>query len=967
MDREEAIQFLGGGSTTNTATQTTNAPASNDAFLEAGKPELQQRLESEERGFLERTQEPGVPLDTDTGVSPWERLMLSFRRDRNNQVAYLQKKYGPENIRLSERGDLIVRVLSEDTKKPKDIFVDEPGLSAKDLIDVAGVVPEIASAIIAMRAGRGSALLKNLKGLPGAMRDVVTSGVGAETAGFVKDVGANIADTGQPDIAKTAKERGAMLAGDIGVGAALYPAGKLFQYMESPLHGARGPVQFDLLAAQKNLESKSGVRVPLTVGESTGSPFFSRSEVFVEKQPGGSVPFVEFRRKQEDALRRLQAYIMGKEPVPDEELGKRLMAKFTPPVTAAESAVAGAQSTVRAEAENEIAGILSKLTGPERQLYRTQAGKDLREAIVSQRDAAKAEADALFGKVKSLPGGEGTIFEADGLQNRFADILKKLPSPESVTEVPTGVLGPSGEPILRTETGKEVLREFVPPNVLARLKSVVDLKDAKFSLSDLQQMRREVYDDIARGEGVPGLGTHYLNDIGKAITAVMEEGIAKLPTSELKTALLAANKHYKEKVVPFNRIGLTELFRDAYDAGNISDSQVLGRIFSGERATHNYQLVKEVLGEKSPQFIKAKRAIADQLLESSKVPGEETLDAKAFIKTLASFREAHPDIAEDLFGKDIGRLITQSKFINYSVLGDKVPEEELAKLLADKTATRAAFADLLQKQGKLDAVYRNSILKMISEGELKNVNPSELVGRFLNSEKVSPAQIKDLMASVFSDARLTEDVQAKMVESIFRGAARSATPSDINRLLSGDPTRLVSGTGIFKQLESPAVREKVEAVLGADRFKDLLDYLRIEAARELKETSFKSAGGISAGAQIASITKRGPLQYLDSALKNWVVAKTLTNDRLRGWLTRVPAKDPASVSLLFASTPFVQAVAREYGSGDAADSVMSSIKHSVDRWVGDNTRRFEQDESESRRKRFEQFLESGQPSLQPAR
>lgn len=961
MDRESALLFLG------TPATGTNQPAaatvtSQTPFTIAAAEELNRTLgpaAGKEEAYIKRTEEPGVPLDVSSGGSPWERFNVSLRREKENQVSYLQGKYGADNVRADERGDLIVRVLDSQTQKPKDVLLDEHDMSAKDLIDVAGQFPEIAAGIV---AGRGSAGLKTAGGM---FRNVVAASAGAEVAGAAQDVAANVTDFGEMRLGDVAKERALMFGGDIAVGSAFIPVAKVFQFMGAPLHGNRGPVQFDLLAAKESLEKRAGVKIPLTVGESTGSPLFSRAEAFVEKQPGGSMPFVEFRREQEGVLRRLQAFIMGKEPVTDEELGKNLTKLLQPGVGAAEKGVTSAQRAVQASAEKEIASILAKLTIPERRLYRAQAGKQLRDAIIAKRDLAKAEADNLFSKVRDLPGGEGAVFDAADLQSRFSEILKQLPSPESVVEVPTGILGPNGVPIMRTEKGEKVLKEFVPPNVLARLQAVTGMKDAKFSLSDLQQMRREVYDDIAKGEGVPGLGTHYLNDIGKAITGAIESGIEKLPDDALKQALLAANKHYKEKVVPFNRIGITELFRSPYDPGNLTDAQVIGRIFSGERSAQNYQLVKEVLGDKSPEFLGAKRAIADQLLENSKVPGEDLIDSKSFIRTLTNFRNEHREIADDIFGKDISKLIRESKFINYSATGDAVPEAELAKLLASGSPTAKQFQQLLLAQGKRDAVYRNEILKMVSEGKLDKVNASELVGKFLNSDSVSPAQVKEVMASVLGDAKLTEDVQAKMIENIFRGAARTATPADINRLLSGDPTRLVSGTGIFKQLESPAVREKVETVLGKDKFKDLLDYVRVEAARELKESSFKSAGGIAAGAQIASITKRGPLQYLDSAVKNWIVAKTLTNDRLRNWLTKIPSTDPASVSVLMASVPFVQAVAREYGSGDAADSVMKSIKSSIDRWSSEKAEGFEKQESEVRRQRFEQFLQSGKGSLEP--
>lgn len=971
MDTLEAKRLLGGQPTAPVAETNLATQPPKDVSLESFAPLTMEAageaaLASEQQ-FIKRNTQGDVPLDVQSGLSGWDRFNLSFRREQANQVALLQKKYGKDNVRLSDGGDLIVRALDSETQKPKDILVDERNITVKDLLDLGGAAPELAASILAMRSGQASPTIGKavLKGIPGMLRDVFTSAAGAEAAGAVKDVAANLVDRGEFNLGDVASERAKMFAGGVVVGGALIPVGKLFSFMESPLNSARGPIQFNAMAAAKELESKTGVKIPLTVGESTGSPLFSRTEVFMEKQPGGSTPFSEFRQKQEDALRKLQAIIMGREPMSDEDLGVKLLQSLRSEVAPIEVGVEAARKDVQSTAQSAIESGLSSLTSPIRRIYPEAVGNEIRAAVTSVRDSAKAKADALYDAVRSIPGGAGASFDAAGLKDSFKKILESLPSPESVTQVATGIVDEFGNPILRSETGKEVLREFVPPNVLARLKSVTSLKDAKFSLSDLQQMRREVYDDIAKGEGVPGLGTHYLAEIGKSLTKSIDDGVSAMPGGQLKTALAAANQHYKEKVVPFNRSGLTEMFRSADDPGNMTGSQIFSKLFSGDRAVQNYNMLKETLGESNPAFVGAKRAILDRIVENSKLVGDDVLDANSFLKNLSNFNRDYREISDDIFGGQYGAIARQAKFMGAAEEGAKISESELQKLISDKSLTGSKFQDLIVKQQKLDDLYKNDIFSMVKKGKVENVKPGELVSRILSTSKTSPEEINQLVGVISKDPELLADVRSKFVENIFRGASRNATSADIDRVLAGDSTRIVSGTGVFKELENPGVRDRVISILGKDAYENLISYMKVEAAREVKQDSFKSAGGIAAGAQIANLTKRGPLRYLDQSIKNFIVAKTLTNETLRNWLSRVPSTDPAGVSLVMSSVPFLQAVEREFSSD--SDSIVSKIKGSIDRWTHEKTEAYGKKQEQDRRAQFESFLNQSTNSLTPVR
>ncbi len=907
--------------------------ALNDLVSSTRVGPLRQMENQRKEKYLSENKEQGVPLDIETGASPWEKFVLGFHRERDNQLKYLQNKYGEDNVRLDNQGGLIVRVLDSETGKPKDLKVDEWNMSAKDLLSVAGSVPEIAAGVIATLKARQIPKIGLLKGILGLQRDIAATAIGAETAGGIKDVASSVETKGVEgikDIPDIAKERTVMGIADVGIGEATMGAGRIANFMKAPLAGSRGAVQFDAIAAQKYFKEKYGIEVPLTIGESTGSPLFSRTETFIEKLPGGGTPFHELKAEKEEALRKLQMIIMGKVPPTDEALGKQTIDALMQKIAPAEADVAQASKTLSKVGTKQIENIVSGVTIPERQLFQSETGKEIRNAIIAKRDAAKAEADQLYAAVRSAPGGEGKVFDAEPLKTRFREILDKLPSPEETTQTQSPILGPTGAPILQTSTGQKVLKEFVPPNVLARLKSVAEMKDAQFSLSDLQQMRREVYDDIAKGEGVPGLGTHYLNDIGKAITAAIDEGIDALPQGDLRTALDAANKHYKEKVVPFNRIGLTELFRNPDEPGRIADSEVISRVFSGGKAIERYNLMKETLGETSPEFSKLKRAMADRMLESSRLEGDSIIDPSKLVRNLTLLRTETPEIAQDMFGGKINEMFRQAKFLDYAQ-NPKVDAGELQALLRNKSPTVKAFKTLVDAEKKRDELYTNEILRDVSTGKLgeKPINPVEFTNRFLDEAK--PSDIKQVMYMLRGNKPLVDDIRAKTVEKIFRDAARNATPDDLGKLMSGDPTRIVSATTVFKQIESPAKREKIKSVLGADIFKDVQQYINVEKAGQAKEQSYSAAGGLAAGMQIARLT-RYPLEYLSTAAKDFISAVMLTGP-LRPWLSRVPiSTEPQFVSLLLSSPPFLEAVAKEF-PGAQGQMFMNSVKQSVDKWM----------------------------------
>lgn len=933
MDQQEAQDFLQTGEQVNAPTALLPPNQTLSSLVsQASVGPLRQAEEARKQDFIKKNQEKGVPLDIETGISAKDKLALSFLRKKEDQFDYLKKSYGDNNVRTATDGDFLVRVVGGNGQ-PIDLKVNEAEMHAKDLLGLAGATPEIAGGLLAIKAGRGIPGVGQARGILGLQRDVLASALGGESAGALKDIGASALEGKTPDIPEIAKTRAEMGAGDIALGEATMGLGRVVKGLQSPFDSQRGPVQRKMLGAQEYFENspKYQTDVPLTAGESTGAPLLSRTEAYLEKLPGGGTPFKALKGEQEAALRQIQQQMMGKVPLGDETIGKQMIDALMAKVSPVEEGVSQAAKTVGRVGTQNIENIITGVTKGEQQAFQEQTGNIVRNAVTVKRDATKAEADQLFEAVRAAPGGEGKVFDAEPLQERFKDILGKLPSPEQSTQIPTGLVDASGNPITRTVKGQEVIKEFVPPNVLSRLQRVADLKDAKFSLSDLQQMRREVYDDIAKGEGVPGLGTHYLADIGKAITGAIDEGIDQLPASDLKQALQTANQFYKTKVVPFNRIGLTELFRNPDEVGHISDSEVVSRIFQGGPTVERYNLMKEVLGDQSPEFNKLKRAMLDKILDSSRIDGETLIDPVKLTQNLTRLRTDAPSVAQDMLGGKLNELFREAKFLEYKP-GAKVDAQQLQNLLKSKSPTAKALQALVDAEAKRDELYRNEVFSLLKSGKLStaNINPVDFVNRFLDSAK--PSDITQVMSAIKSNPQLVQDIRAKTIEKIFRNAARGAKPEDIGQLLSGDPTRIVSGTSVYKQIEDPVFRKKVESIVGPQIFNDLKQYIYLQAGIQQKEQSFAAAGGLAAGMQIANLERHGPLRFLYSATKDWIIANLLTRPPLRQWLSSVPKSgQPGNISLLLTSPQFLQQVVREF-PGAKGSFIVNDIKNSVNRW-----------------------------------
>ncbi len=917
-------------------------PGSNaEAFL-LGRLANKRTLVGSEREskskFVSETQKIAgdTPFDPNSDIGGWNRLMLSFRRAKDAQISFLQNKYGAENVQLDARGEPMVKVIDESTQKPKFIPVDADKISGNDFIDMIGAAPELAGSIIAMRKGGK---------LPGGIfKDLTLSALGAEGAGALKDIGVETFDSGSPDLKEIGKTRATMVPVDIAMGGAMALFGKAATKVITPFGDKPGPIQFDAMQARDYFKSKYGIDVPFSPGEQTGNSFLMRVESMMKKLPGASGKFADVKKEQEAAFRKIQDIALGKstpgESIPSsEEVGEAaigaLESKVSPIAVAAERTRASAGQSA-SDAINDAVG---KLTKPAPELYTSEVGAAIRKRVTADRDAFEDAAKNLYEKAKSIPGGRDRILEPTSLADDASKILnKELPAKDVIKEVPTGVLDSRGNMVTRTESGREILREFVPEKVVGKLKELASLKDQKLSLEDLIQMRNDVTNDIKIGESIPGAQTHFLGKIRDTLTKAIVESTEKIPGGELKAAWEQANAFYRDNVGKFHTGGIRGVLQPAESGAFVGDSEIVGRLLNGtSKANDLFRDVADFLGKDSAEFGMLKRSIADEVLAKSSVSGEKLIDGAAFLRNLEKLYSSNREIAEQVFGKNAGELVSLAKASEMAQNPNlKIDYESLKGLLGSARGgtVYGKFVEAAKAQQELDAVYRNKILKAIKDRNLSDnpIEPEEFVDRFLSD--ASQRETEQIVTSLHDQPELMQRIRQKTVQKLFFDSARKPSPTD-PILLSQDQTRLPSTESLMQAIGDQASQKKLRTVLGEDTFRNVVEFAKAMKPGEATEQVFSTAGGLSAGMQVGAMLRGGDLAYLANFLKYRVGAELITNPAFQWWTKNRLLSGPdqhAVVNAIIASAPFITHMMQDFGEKGAAQAI-TEAKRSVDKSI----------------------------------
>lgn len=926
----------------------TNFPAA-ETFTGTLRPELAttggpatQRTQPIARSWEERNALTGVPLRTDFDLSDVQmgdqvapvsaiKTGALMRRDPKDRLSYLENFYGKGNVRLADDQTPIV-MSADEAGKPIEVPLYGPGFKASELPEQFGAhAAEIIGGLVGARAA-GPA---RATGLWNAVKRSVTAGIGQAVGGAAQDVAVSTAPLSAIALART-KEIPGNVALDLGLQGAAKAGGKIL----SPLGGKGSEVTKDLAGARAHFLEKFREDYPLTIAEQTGSTLFGRIEASMSRLPGSSKAFEAIKRKQTEALSRIMNKMLSSKLDPsdvgmlkvlEEDVGEGAVAALLSKIEPVQSAELAARNSAVRQANEAAMDEFAQATGPVRQMYPNAVGGAIRTRAVSDLDQFMAEAGRRYEHTYSLPGGRDKILDATQLGDEAKDLLDKFPSVEHSVTSPTGLVGPSGQPITTTARGTMLQPEFVPPGVkpiVERLSKLQNLKDPTLSLEDLVQMRTEVSDEMKRGTALANVSTKYLTDVHEMLTRTIERETGKLPGGELKAAWEDANRFYREGDPgfakgrgAFEERNIGRLFKTRDSGGFVADEAVVRNINDEE-----YKSFKQFLGPQSKEFVALKRGMMDELIERSKPPGSDLFDADLLRSKLDDFLKNKRTIAEDILGPDrLKRLNGLADAMETLKPGETIAAEDFAKILASDIPIKPAVAAAQKAQKAMTELYRSSVIKDIGEGRLgKTFNAQEFMDRLYKD--ASPKELQLIKDNLKDAPEVWEQLQRKVAEKLLFDASKVGRRG-VREL--GELPKDVSSSLLERALGDDTSRARLKTILG-DTYDDMVEIAKL-TRQGAEDQTFRSFGGMSGAAQVTSMVRHGPVSYTPEWVQQWFVAAVYTNPITRKLFSNQvlssPAAQAAAVNAAIASEPFVKAAAADLGYN--ADTLISEIAKSV--------------------------------------
>lgn len=872
----------------------------------------------------------GLPIDVTSGAPGLVRLGLSARDTEEDQMEYLSGIYGPNSARRADTGEWIVKTQDE-AGKPKELLINEQGFSGRDLMSMMAYAPETVGAILAMRAGRVMPSTGKLRGLKGFGRDVAAEAIGQEAGGALKDVGVRLLDE-RPgiDAGEIAERRIENLPFDMAMSAGLGAAGKVISKVRTPIGPATAIADVEGREGAQALAKETGVEIPMSIGEKTGSQVFKRIEATASQLPGSSKYYSELQEQKTGALRRIINRLMGLpddvapgEVIPNaEDIGTAAVSHIRSRLTPMQEAVEASRNQAVREANQKVLDELADATGAKRQMYPEKVGASIRQKVFDEREAFRELNRQNYG---AIPGATDRIHITPDLAGESRKILEALPK---AGDAPS---------------------KMIPDNVVGYLRELADNPTQPRSLSDLQAMRSEIDNEIAAGEAIPGKQTKLLSQIRGELTKSINTVVTGNP--KMKAAYDHANKVYADNVGKFKDKYVARLFRDIQEGGGfINDEDIVRKIGPTE-----FQSYKKILGARSKEFKALKRAIVDELYNDSLLPGEQLVNGDALIKNLSKFYKTNRSVAEEVLGTKGSELQRIGEVL--SAVDSKIDAAKLSAALRSVDLGEQlskTLQKLVKEQKVLDDAYRSKILRDIGENNLgADFDAGEFFNRFFGTS--SKEELKSVMAQLADNPEIIEKLRRKAIERIMFGAQRSAKASDPSALGRGDPFLPPNSQTLKAALGDLDKHERMQIILGKKAYDSILNLAKVVRSSEVNEQAFRSAGGIGAGMQIGELFRGGVLGYTSNYVKQKVAAIVLASPKLRDWAANgvmqtpfeirgrrlAETKQGALMTTLIGSTPFLQAASEEFGQGTAVNEFLTAIRRSINMFEADQSRKTE--------------------------
>lgn len=807
--------------------------------------------------FVTKEQRPGVPIELTpqdpnalSGVDPWTRFETARRQTMDDQQKYLESVFGKGKVRKAKTtDDFLIEVNDPDTGKPKEIPLNERGMTVGDLAALAAEAPQIAASILAMRMG-GTGGTKGA-GLVSSIGRILTQlGLGA-TGYKAGQAGQQIEtemEQGQrPDVPGIVGQKAKEIPGQMAMDAAMAGAFKLGETGLRVLRGGPGmfqtPVEKEGLAAAKRLAGKGAPQLSYSAAEASGMPLLGYLTAYAGAKPQSAAIVQEFKDLQQGETKALMNWFTQKGGT-DEQAGNELLDFLQRNRGRQQEVLDRIRETMTAQERQALEKQLGKM-GPIGPFKPSAEGEAFRGAVQSAYGGVKNQVKAAYEKAYQIPGATDPDIPTGAISQTIDALKDRFPTTEGTQWLDT-------------------LKRDLAPHEAYR---------------DLVQRRSDLWNRIRTAPADRGTKDYIFGQLSNVYTELLDAAATQLKDLRFKGLIQRANEIYKTKELPFYQQGISDVLMKAGERGAPENVELLNRF----QNTDLYRRLVGVVGANDPAVGHIKGAVIDGLLGKSGTSAidPQWISGKELGRNLQEMAR-NPNTREmftDIFGNRGRSILEQARALE--AMEGALPKQEVESVLkagAAPAESRRRLEKILAAQNQLDKVEAKRLLSAPNEF----INPEDLANRYV--PHLTESELMLLERRLRNEApALLGQLRDKLTEQIIgkAGTYRNLTQSSLEKVLN-----------------DPKMASKYRMLLGPERFQDIGDFAKALGPRDRADEIARATGLLIKGESIGELAKVfspgkskgslvGRVMGIVPGWLGWkIAARTINSGAFREWASR---------------------------------------------------------------------------------
>ena len=854
---------------------------------------------AEMRDLERRYGTSGVDIDP-RGLPAGYRALSGLAQTGQDKRAIYNKVFGEENVRPIEGTDkFLIRVYRDG--KPVDVVDDESAFSMRDLADLTGMVPELATSI----ATTVKMLPKNPAGLAATAGTAAAASAAGQAVGGAKDLGLRYLIGEDLDAGEIVKRRLPAAAIETGFGTALpYASQKVFSKLRpSSVSSGAQPVDRAIAKegseAAKKLEAE-GIPAPLTAGEATGSRGVQEYEALAEKLARITDPTGEIRLAQQEAIKKGQSSLPEMKGDIDRKIGDKISARLKAQETnLSDAAAQSAQEAVR-RAEANVGLDLSQSV--------VDAGNKVRSGLQKGVQAKQAEVDELYetaNRMRIEAGGDEAFIIPSETSKLGKEVVEKETLIKETTEsleVPTGVLSESGEQITEEvlKTGKQPIGWAVPAYKEAQ--SFAQLGDTPQTIEAMREARAVFGEAIGRAQsaGLDSLGGGFSLGQAKRFYKALSQDIddsLKALDPDAAAAFQKAQSESKSLFDTYTSSKIVNGFRLSEAEGGLAEVSDIVRHFSQSKGKPGMlSSMKKILSPEDYSVLK--KGILADLGDGASYRFANGVSGVDFSILQKRLSQIHPEMRDELVGGKDAYIRIQQALNDFTtaqgVAGSKSPlqlpaqvtADELDRLLAKagdpnmfQSVKESIEASITLKRRQL-AEYGNEVTAAVRQNNLPSgkINADDFIDGFI---------LKQTDAKLVRQAldKLTEEQEQEVAKQLVRrifDKSRDLAKEPLDALKKGDEG-VITGRQLKEILfGGQGQRRIIQEVLPKETLEKMENLLAYQMAIE---NARSQAGGFARDYAIGNMSKE--------TIGKITMARLVFSDAMQSFLKKAAASPSA--------------------------------------------------------------------------